>query len=255
MVRKRGGGRNAVSTLPEKINLLIMRDSGAARRIRMRRSLWLFLLVCSAVMPLVAAGSLWFGGKLWLKHQELLRRAQTLELESQEAKAIATRLENLEALVGKRDAAQQALLLQNLNASREKSEAAEAEAPVVEGGGEGPGHNEFPGVDTGVIAVDNVNVRLMADGKLRVVLDVRNLDSAKSVAGVVRYSLSTERGAKVALESAPPAAANFRISRFKKMVLSSTLPPDVSAVNAQVIIEVMLEGDVVAYRNVFPVAR
>lgn len=242
-------------TPPEKVNILIIRDNGAVRRFRIRRSLLLFLTICCLIMPLAAAGGLWLSSELWLRRQDMLRDIQTMENEYQKAKATATRLEHLETLLEKRDAARQGAVLQGLQSPEEKSVPnAEMEIPSASTT-EGPGHNEFPVIDAGVVAVDNVSARLMPGNKLRVTLDVRNPEPGKVVAGSVRYLLSTEQGNTVPLESVSPHAADFRASRLKKIVLTSTLPPDLNADNAQLLIEVRTEGGEMVYRNLFPVAR
>ena len=237
----------------EKISLLVMRDNGAARRLRMRRSVLIVLLVFMVVSPFVAAAGIWFGVDVWLRHKNLLRESQRMEQEYQEAKATAARLRNLEKLLVYRDAAETAQLMQNLQ--RGGADPVDASAASGAEGADGPGHSEFPAINTGFISVDNVSVRLLPGNKLRISLDLNNPDSRKTIAGKVSCTMTTAGGDVVPLEVAPPSAGDFRISRLKRAVLAAALPAGVDAANAQTVIEVRSEGGEIEYRNVFPVAR
>lgn len=240
----------------EKISLLIMRDNGAARRLRMRRSLLISLFVFLGVSPFVAAASIWFSADLWSRYQTLLRQTGNMEQEYREAKAIAARLSNLEKLLQYRDAAEEAQILQNLQRSGAADAAEVASAPPMGAdSGDGPGHGEFPTINTGFVSVENVSVRLLSGNKLRISLDISNPDSRKSISGKVSCVLTTAGGDTVPLETTPPAAGDFRISRLKRTVLAATLPPGVDAANAQTVIEVRSDGGGLEFRNVYPVAK
>ncbi len=118
---------------------------------------------------------------------------------------------------------------------------------------EGPGHEEFPAVDTGRVKVTNVQARALRGNALRIGLDLRNPESQKLLAGTVSATLVTASGQKHQLIFDPEDVGNFRISRFKRAVMISRVPEQYSLVNAQVILEVRDTG--LLYRNIFAVER
>lgn len=238
----------------ERISLLLLRDNGASRRFRMRRRLFVLLVVLCLCMPFALGGSVWFGLTLWFRHEALQQQYQTLERQYQEALATATRLGNLEGLLQQRDVAEQAVLARRLAGTAESSNGGLVEEPTA-GAAEGPGHSEFPIISTGFIAVDNVHIRLLQGNRLRVTLNLRNPEPNRAITGSVGCTLVTAGGENVPVHFQPADAGDFRISRLKKAVLMATLPSSVSAANAQAIIEVKSEKGEVGYRNVFPVAR
>lgn len=241
----------------EKLSLLVLRDNGVAWRCRMRAGLLATLLVLATLMPLLAGVGSWLSWTLWRENRVLSEDAVRLEKEWMTARATAERLSNLETLL-RADTPEAGAVLQNM--ARRAAESLPAAKQTVgtaptASTQEGPGHSEFPVVDTKVVTVENAAARLMGNRKLRLTLDLRNPDLKRPVSGSIRAVLVTADGESLPLEI-PEESGDFRISRFKRAVLLPALPPGVTGVpNAMVIIEVMEEGGALAYRNIFPVER
>lgn len=142
------------------------------------------------------------------------------------------------------------------------SGAASPEAPDDEGAlgrkmaqSDGPGHAEFPILDTGYVAVQNVNARVVNRTSLRIMLDLRNIGGGAAM-GVVVPWLVTADGRRLALSPTPPEAADFRIMRFKHAVFAAPLPEGGSAPGDQLIIEVRRAADKeIVFRNLFAIER
>ena len=243
----------------EKITLMVMRDNGEVRSVRMRRALLIFLMVLCILMPLVAGGGAWFSYTLWMQQGVLSEDNLRLTRESQEARAKAERLGNLEQLL-QRNAAVEAVLVGNVNRPQEQQGeyvgppaplAADEQAAMQEG----PGHSEFPIIDTAFVTVENVTARQQPGNRLRISLDLRNPDSRKTLSGEVSSTLVTAAGESIPLQFRPNDAGDFRIARLKRAVLVSVLPPQTSFTNAQVVIEVKSDAGELVYRNVFPVEQ
>lgn len=237
----------------EKISLLVMRDNGEVRSMRMRLSWLVTLCVISAIMPFIAAAGIWFSIDLWANTSQLQDDNQRLTREGQEAKAKADRLGNLEKLL-QRNAATETVVVSNINRS-EDAKPAPAEEESALAAQDGPGHSEFPAINTGYVTVDNINARVQPGSKLRISLDLRNPDTRKTLSGEVLCTLVTAAGESIPLQFRPQEAGDFRITRLKRAVLVSVLPPQTNFTNAQVLIEVKNDSGELVYRNIFPVER
>ena len=240
----------------EKVNLLVMRDNGEVRSLRMRLSLLVTLCSLCAIMPFVAGAGIWFSVDLWMNQAVLGEANYRLSRESMEARAKAERLGNLEHLL-QRDVAVESIVVSNVNkpATKVGAEAPKPEDEQASAMQEGPGHSEFPTIATGFITLDNINVRQQPGNKLRMSMDLRNPDSKKAVSGIVSCTMITAAGETVPLQFRPADAGDFRITRLKRAVLVSVLPPQTNFTNAQVVVEVKSDSGELVYRNVFPVER
>lgn len=237
----------------EKINLLVMRDNGEVRSVRMRLSVLIVLCVISVIMPFVAAAGIWFSIDLWKNNTNLTQENSRLTREGQEAKAKADRLGNLEKLL-QRNTTTEAVVVSNVNRPA-TGKTAPVEEETAASMQEGPGHSEFPAINTGYITVDNINARQQPGNKLRISLDLRNPDTRNTLSGEVAATLATAAGESIPLQFRPQDAGDFRITRLKRAVLISVLPPQTNFTNAQVVIEVKNDSGELVYRNVFPVER
>lgn len=237
----------------EKINLLVMRDNGEVRSVRMRLSLLVTLCVASIIMPFVAVAGIWLSVDLWRNTSSLQDENRRLTREGQEAKAKADRLGNLEKLL-QRNATTETVVVSNVNRSETPKPAPveEETAPATQ---DGPGHSEFPAINTGYITLENINARVQPGSKLRISLDLRNPDTRKTLSGEVACTLVSAAGESTPLQFRPQDAGDFRITRLKRAVLLSVLPPQTNFTNAQVVIEVKNDSGELVYRNVFPVER
>ena len=244
----------------EQLGIILMRDNGPRRSFRLRRSSFFALVIFFACLPFLCAVLGWQCWQLWQENASLRANMQRFEMDTQAAQATAERLQNYEELLREEGVQGRELLLRRL--ARGGAEAQAAEAPGGDSAqaagtplGEGPGHEEFPVVDTGVIKVGNVQARALRGNGLRIGLDLRNADSRKLLAGSVSATLVTASGQKCPLTFDPEDVGNFRISRFKRAVMVARVPEQYSLVNAQVILEVREQDADLIYRNIFAVER
>ena len=245
----------------EQLGIILMRDNGPRRSFRLRRSLFFVLVAFFACLPFLCAALGWQCWQLWQENASLRANMQRFEMDTQAAQATAERLQNFEELLREEGVQGRELLLRRLaraggEAPQEASAAGETpQAAAASALGEGPGHEEFPVVDTGAIKVGNVQARALRGNGLRIGLDLRNPDSRKLLAGSVSATLVTASGQKCPLAFDPEDVGNFRISRFKRAVMVARVPEQYSLVNAQVIIEVREQDADLIYRNIFAVER
>ncbi|MBQ3059825.1 MAG: hypothetical protein IJD16_05880 [Desulfovibrio sp.] len=236
----------------EHLTIILMRDNGPRRNFRMRRSRFFALLIFFAVLPLCCAILCW---QAWRLHEENMRlRDGQLRLESewQAAMDTARRLENMAALLREEDIQGHEMVLRRLSDMGAEKYETEVSAATVS---DGPGHEEFPAIDNGFVQVRNVQARVLRGSKLRIALDLHNTDNQDQATGTVRAILVTNDGKRHSLLMEPADVGDFRIHRFKRTVMVTSLPGNISTVNAQVIIEVMSKNDVLSFRNIYAVEQ
>ncbi len=255
----------------EHISIILMRDKGPRRSFRLPRWRFFFLVGFFAFMPFFCALLCFEAWLLFEQNAALGENLQRFENERQLFQARAERLEHLEALLKESSVPARELILrklahaeapdeQGLEKGQEKlSEAREnppetpkasAESAMVS---DGPGHEDFPSLDTGRVIVDNVEVRALRGHSLRLALDLRNPEKQELLAGTVSAFLVTAEGQKVPLNFSPADVGNFRINRFKRTVMIAVVDSRFSLVNAQVIVEVKEDRAKLLYRNIFAV--
>lgn len=244
----------------EQLGIILMRDNGPRRSFRLARSSFFALLVFFGCMPVLCAVLAWQCWQLWQENASLRANMQRFEQESQTAQATAERLQNFEELLREEGVQGRELLLRRLARAGGEAQAQEGGEPAqataqASPGGEGPGHEDFPEVDTGRVKVANVQARALRGNGLRIGLDLRNADTQKLLAGTVSATLVTASGQKCPLAFDPEDVGNFRISRFKRAVMVARVPDQYSLVNAQVILEVTEQDTGLIYRNIFAVER
>lgn len=245
----------------EQLGIILMRDNGPRRSFRLRRSHFFALVIFFACMPFLCAVLAWQCWGLWQENASLRANMQRFEMDCQTAQATAERLQNFEELLREEGVQGRELLLRRLARGGADAQAQEgaagaepaqaASAPL----GEGPGHEDFPEVDTGRVKVTNVQARALRGNGLRIGLDLRNTETQKLLAGTVSATLVTASGQKCPLAFDPEDVGNFRISRFKRAVMVARVPDQYSLVNAQVILEVTEQDSGLIYRNIFAVER
>lgn len=239
----------------ERLNIIFMRDNGPRRSFRMRRSrlhLLIFFFACLPFICAFLAAQCWF---LWNENIKLRENAEKVATDYQKAIARAERLENLEALLDEKSVPGRDIIVRRLAAAPKKPDSEVKDAPPEPENQEGPGHEDFPAVDTGQIKVSNVQARAMRGNTLRVGLDLRNPNADQLLSGEVGATLVTAAGENVPLTFNPEDVGHFRISRFKRTVISARVPASVNLADSQVILEVKDPSGQDLYRNIFPVQR
>lgn len=233
-----------------------MHDDGKSRRFRISTSLYRILWGLCILLPVITACALWGAAYLWRENVVLNANTARLDLAMHEAKSTAEKLTNLQKLLEQGERSQ-GPVLQNL-----ARQSAKEAPPSPQNVGEdpdptesGPGHGDFPAVDTKAVSVENVNARLVRAGKIRINLDLRNPDPKRSIAGHVRCTFIADSGEVIQLPLSAEQS-DYKITRFKRAVFQPTLPPTITdTTNARIIIEVFVDEDTLVYRNLFPLER
>ena len=239
----------------ERLNIILMRDNGPRRSFRVRRSRLYLLAIFFGCLPFLCAllaAQCW---RLWDANLKLRENVEKFEADYQSAVARAERLENLEILLDGKAVPGRGILLRQLAAGESKAEPEKPEAQEAPELAEGPGHEEFPAVDTGRVKISNVQVRAMRGNILRIGLDLRNPEADELLSGEVDATLVTAAGERLDLAFTPQDVGNFRISRFKRTVMSAQVPRNVSLADSQIILEVKDQQGQELYRNIFAVQR
>lgn len=237
-----------------------MRDNGPRRGFRVRRSRFYLLLAFFVSLPFICvllATQCWF---LWRDNINLRQNVEKFELDYQKAEARAERLENLEELLREESLASRNLIMRRLaegasephqHSPAEKSESGSpGSEPAL---AEGPGHEEFPALDSGRVKVSNVQARVIRGHSLRIGLDLRNPDNESLLSGEVDATLITSNGERHELAFSPRDVGSFRINRFKRTVMIAQVPASVSMNNAQLILEVLDHAGEPIFRNIFAI--
>ena len=206
-------------------------------------------------MPPLLLVSLWHNYKTWDDVSELTAENQALHERLTLAEAGASLSAGLQALVQEPRESVERHLSVSTNAPRRdapEGDGASAASPMAL---EGPGHEDFPATESGIVALRNVMVRELNNQRMRVSMDVCNLEGKGNVSGRVACQLLTEDGAMVDLGISPENAGVFRITRLKKAVFSCLVPRQYSIANGRVIISVFSDAGELLYRNIYAVSR
>lgn len=237
----------------ERLNIIFMRDNGPRHSIRLRRSFMYLAILFFTSMPFLCfllGLQCW---RLWEENVELRANVSRFETDYQSAVARAERLENLEELLREENVPAREIVLKNLAVTEKKeTNISDQEMPPTIMP-EGPGHEEFPAIDTERVKVSNVQARIIKGGNLRLGLDLANQDNGKLLSGTVRATLAASNGENYPLVFQPEDVGNFRINRFKRTVMTAKLPPGGNPVNSEIILEVTDDGGAIIYRNIFAV--
>ncbi len=241
----------------EKINIILMRDSGESKRIRMRRSRFRMLVRLCVLSPVVTAaalaGSYWF----WEQNTKLVADNKALIVENEAYRITTARLQNLEALLKPQKGIEKELAVR-ISASKTKEKNIATEVSETELAKDlqqaGPGHAEFPAVDTGALKVENVACTLMGTDRIRAAFNLRN-GGTESIAGEIFCILSLADGKTIALTPTPADAGTYKITNFKSAVLFIDLEQGLQLVNAEIILEAKDGEGTVIYRNVHPLSQ
>lgn len=243
----------------ERLNIIFMRDNGPRRSFRIRRSRLYILALIFFCLPFICA---LLAVQCWHLRENNIRLregVEKLEADLQSAAARAARLENVAALLEEKSVPGRDMIIRQLAKAPEAPEPGISESLEPRQDAEiqeGPGHEDFPAIDSDAVKVSNVQVRAMRGNTLRIGLDLRNMNSEQLISGEVSATLVTAAGEKMPLDFTPSDVGSFRISRFKRTVMSAHVPQSVSLADSQVILEVKSQaGGEPLYRNIFSVQR
>ena len=239
----------------ERLNIVFMRDNGPRRSIRVRRSHFYLFIAFFTALPFICAGLALLCWKLWQGNLVLQQNVDKFEAEYQLAAIKAERLQNLEVLLEEESVPARELILRRL-APEKSLTAMEMENPAVqaaEAAQDGPGHAEFPAIDSGKVKVSNVVASARQGNRIRISLDLHNPDPDKALAGEVRAVLVTAAGEEKELAFMPEDVGAFRINRFKRTVITARAPADANLANSEIVLEVKNPENEILYRNIYQV--
>lgn len=241
----------------ERVSIIFMRDSGTSRRFRVSRRGMGWGLLFLALMPPLLLVSLWHNYKTWDDVGDLTAENQALQERLTLVEAAASRVAGLQVLVQEpRESVERHLSVAANAPRRDAPEGASAASPTTPPMAvEGPGHEDFPATESGIVTLRNVMVRELNDQRVRISMDVCNLEGKGNISGRVVCQLLTENGAMVELGITPESAAVFRITRLKKAVFSCLVPRQHSIANGRMIISVSNDAGELLYRNIYAVSR
>ncbi len=241
----------------EKINIILMRDSGESKRVRMYRSRFRTLVTLCVLSPMVAAAAVAGAYWVWEQNTKLVASNKALVAENEAYRITTTRLQHLEALLKPHKGVERKLAVR-IAASEIKEKTIATEVSEAERAKDlqqaGPGHAEFPVVDTGALKVENVACTLVGTDRIRAAFNLRN-GGTESIAGEIFCILSLADGKTVPLTPTPAEAGTYKITNFKSAVLFIDLEQGLELVNAEMILEAKDAKGTVIYRNVHPLSQ
>ncbi len=239
----------------EKMNVILMYDSGESKRFRVRRSRYRLLISFCILSPCIAAMALAGCYFLWQEYVQLGQQYAVLEKQSKEDTLLLTRLQNVQALLERRKKVEN-VIAAHVMAEKNTELTVDLSAPEVQNDlqQEGPGHALFPELNTGVLMMENVSASLLDSNRLRVAFNLRN-SGTEPISGEVFCILSLADGNTVTLQATPPDAATYKVSNFKSAVLFIPLVQEYDLTNAQVILEVKNHKNEPVYRNLYPLTQ
>lgn len=109
-------------------------------------------------------------------------------------------------------------------------------------------------INNGQARIEDVQAQVSPQGKIRVTFSLSNADTSKQLAGHVVMVAIDGKGVGHDL-SIPAEAADFRISRFKKIVASARLPQGLSSGDISLVAIEIRSGDTIVFRDAFPLRR
>lgn len=238
----------------ERLKIVFIRDNGPRRNFNVSRNRFHLFVLFFACLPFVC---IILGVQCWrlTQHNNALADSLArLESANRQAELRAERLENLQTLLDEENIPASNLLVRNLAPATDPA-LAKPPAEVSEENEEGPGHEEFPVLDTGRVVVSNVQARAQRGNRLRIGLDLRNPENEQSLSGKVSVQLLSADGQSSDLVFSPREVGNFRISRFKRTVMTANVPRGTSLENSQIILEVTNQDGEPLYRNIYAVQQ
>jgi hypothetical protein len=262
-----------VSKTPKgKYNVLLIRDDGATRSIRIGGGIMRFLLCILLLLPVAAGGGLWIGWQSLQKLQEWEQQEETLQREITDLHAQLERMYHIHRLAQMHSA--------DHTAPSEPGPAAKPEPPKSEpaGGANAPAATppvaeETTGapaqtpaaaeqtpseeelnlieIDTGQVSLSNINAKLNKERILSLSMNLHN-ESEHQLAGTLNIVLLT---ADLQRHPIPYDDVRFRISRRKNFSGSAFVPEAAGDLtDASLLIEVVSDQTLV-YRRMYPISR
>lgn len=249
-----------------KFSLILMHDDGKTHRLRVGRFFFVMLTALLLVLPSLGGVGLWIGWNAWLYQQDWQIRQHNLELTLADCRLQAERLSNVVHLAGLSIEAKGAVpavpTVETVTANSSAVSPATAPSapvavqplPLTPEPAADARLDETENIDTGVVRVENILAREADGRKLRISLDLYNAKpNAGQISGKITFALIDPDGKQHPLNYDDTA---FRITRFKKVLVPATLPPELAgAENSALIVSVASDDGIPLLRKIFPVER
>lgn len=239
------------------ITIMLMQDNKSLHSIRLYTFVYKSFCTIVILLPILLCLSIYACYYLWNDNIILNENALHIQNEANKAKALAENLAVFNVLLDEDHIINASIIKINkakeLNQKNLQSENVETQTEA-KAEQEGPGHEEFPVIDTEEIILENIRARVLDDGKISISLDLRNPDISKTITGRVNCILSDATGATHPLEI-EEGLKSFRINRFKRVVFMPDIDPALADEYISIIIEVFDDSDKVIYRNITPVEQ
>jgi len=196
-----------------KYSVLFMRDDTDVRRFRLS-PFWLRLFFFSQIFFLLCAvGGMYMGLRGWWQNAELLAQKKKLEQRLVDAEVRLERLGNMEKILQSYDPKELQALLTSATTQPEAKEEPKPEINLKK---------IFTRVDTRQVGVENLQART-SGSKVSLSFELNNMQTTKSMAGVVDIALVKRNGAVVDLKT-NKNDLTFQIQRFKRIRTAFTMP-------------------------------
>lgn len=196
-----------------KYSVLFMRDDTDVKRYRLS-PFWLRLFFFAQIfMLLCASAGIYMGLHGWWHNAELLSQKKNLEQRLVDAEVRLERLGNMEKILQSYDPKELQALLSS--ATEEK----DVKKPSLDL------RKIFSKVDTQQVGVENLLAR-MAGTKVTVSFELNNMQTTKSMSGVVDFVFVKKSGDEVAIKT-NKNDLTFQIQRFKRIHTSFIMPDGV----------------------------
>lgn len=266
---------------PGKLTLILMHDDGKAHRLRVGRKLFFMLMTLVILLPVLGGLGTWVGYEAWKVWSSFEQDRSTLLRNLEQWRMRAERLENILQLAGVSTDDTNGLVpasnsptfplaapgrvvanstaAVSSNATLPVSTPAAHNATLPAGNATLPATAQHPAttvtaenpeaadtetaaLDTGVVRLENLTARVLDNRKIRVALDLYNArPNGGPIGGHFVIRLIDPTGKPLPLQH---EEGNFRITRFKKVIMQAELPQEVAAAdNAALLVTVVVDDE------------
>lgn len=201
-----------------KYNIILMRDDTSVRRFRLR-PFWLKFFIIGFIFLLFSSiAGAYISYVLYEEKEAISRSHENKEEMLSEARRELQRLQNVEEMLKSYNELDQSSFLAGSRPKKETRSMVDLS-------------DMFGLVDTGIVGISNVQVRLVRDrDRMNVQFEINNLQSDATASGRIFLSLIRQDGLEVEL-GLEDNDLDFAISRFKNVEVTFDFPETVDEDN------------------------
>ncbi len=277
-----------MNTTSSKLSLILMRDDGEARSIRISKKGLLLLITLTIMSPITGLIGLWVGWEAWNSISNWQQEKLAYQIQVDELRVQLERFATLEALLKRQDAAlsnknpnvpsvsgkdkgdkksqppveaikesvkkKEEQVKEVNNTSIQTPNVAPTEKTVLQSSAidisrQSTMTSTSNTIDHGVVKIENVQAKVLDDKRIQVQLGLFSTEKVPQISGYVQLALIASDGKKYELLG---SETSFRISRFKSIVINAPLSVSKATLDTcQLLVEVVT-GDKVIYRQKYP---